>query len=250
MRPASRTGKLGASAPMTLPTTSSATVPTNSGRGGHAAVGERRHGHHDGRAQHVGRGQPLHGGHVHAQVGHDGRERHVEERLVERGEERGECRHRHDGRGFAKCCGQSEYLLLPPAPGAGVPVQKKTHAARRLRHRSCTVIRFTCRKAPHVSFAIPIRLFEALRIIAGGFAKNQAGIFREFSPCALGARIRRGFRRTWASAANRCPGFCRQQGSRSRSPRSGSTSAKRLGRCCTRWRACSRRGRACLRRDR
>ena len=34
MRPASRTGKLGASAPMTLPTTSSATVATNSGRVG------------------------------------------------------------------------------------------------------------------------------------------------------------------------------------------------------------------------
>ena len=131
--------------------------------GGHAAVGERRHRHHDGCAQHVGRGKPLHGGHVHAQVCHDRRERHVEERLVERGEERGERRHRHDGRGFAKCCSQSRYLLfLPTHRGAGTRCKKRHMQRAGSVIRSCTVIRFTCRKAPHVSFAIPLQLFEAL----------------------------------------------------------------------------------------
>ncbi len=55
---------------------------------GQAAVGERRYGHHDRRAEHVSGREPLDRVHVDVEVGHDGGERHVEVGLVERGEER------------------------------------------------------------------------------------------------------------------------------------------------------------------
>ena len=81
---------------------------------GNAAVEEPGHGHHDGGGQHVGGRDPLHGAGAHRQVVHDGREGHVEERLVERGKERGERDGEQDGPGVADRSVRHEaaYLFL------------------------------------------------------------------------------------------------------------------------------------------
>ena len=52
----------------------------------HATIQEARHENGNGRHQHIRRRDPLHVARCHAEIVHDGSERHVEERLVERGE--------------------------------------------------------------------------------------------------------------------------------------------------------------------
>ena len=64
----------------------------------HVAVGdETRGGRHDGRAQHVCRGEPLDSRDANVEVGHDVGEADVEERFIKRSDKRSKRRRKHNG---------------------------------------------------------------------------------------------------------------------------------------------------------